>query len=775
MDYRFADSGFFSGTVQDVLEEAASIWEGVIGDDFAEVPSGIPFSISDPSSEGRQEVTLTDPIDDLRVFVGSEADLGESTLAHSAVTGRDAKGDAFNVRISPDFRGQGPVTDFEPYAGSLTFDAGVSWNLDAVNDGEEQYDLLSVALHEVGHILGIGQAPIYNELATDSGFMGSNSQQLNGGDPLPLEPGDDAHVQDGFADESVLMDPTLRPDTRKLPSDYDLAMLADIGYQTDGFVAQGSTRSITTDQADDPVFGTVLDDTIYGGGGDDHIQGESGADALYGEAGEDVLLGQSGPDYLAGGAGADQLEGGPGDDALRGGAGEDVLRGGAGSDAFGIGPESGQDTITDFEVGADTIVIHPDLGYTNSVAILDDITKPYTNVSRIELGPATTLDVYHEETEGTPLTEDTFRIDILDGEDASEPTNQAPEPIDDTATTAFEEAVLIDVLANDSDPDGDTLTLESVVDPANGQANIQDGAIQYIPAAGFTGEVSFTYTVADGAGNTASANVGVDVEARDEPEPPVGTIGFTTEADPILIGQGANYLGQGGEDTYIVSEAVASGGTSVIQDSGSNTVQLVDGVEIAGSVVMADALQLDLANGARVQVLGASEMTYETGGSAEQGTAGTTRDYAAFAEEVLGVSVPEEGQAEGGAVTIGESGSTEVDLSEGDASGTDGVAETFVYEFTVQDGEAVNAGDGTVSLEGFNPDEDTLRFDDLSDTLAGEELSGQEGVTINENPLEDSSDYTGIGFGTDDQGQAGLLELIGILDGDLSETPYEVV
>ncbi len=93
-----------------------------------------------------------------------------------------------------------------------------------------------------------------------------------------------------------------------------------------------------------------------------------------------------------------------------------------------------------------------------------------------------------------------------------------------------------------------------------------------------------------------------------------------------------------------------------------------------------------------------------------------------------------------------------------------------IYRETVE-----NAGDGTVRLEGFNPDEDILRLDDVSDTIETEELLDQEGVTVNENPLDDSSDYTSIGFGSEEDGQAGLLELIGILDGDLSETPYEVV
>ena len=115
-----------------------------------------------------------------------------------------------------------------------------------------------------------------------------------------------------------------------------------------------------------------------------------------------------------------------------------------------------------------------------------------------------------------------------------------------------------------------------------------------------------------------------------------------------------------------------------------------------------------------------------------------------------------------------------VDLSDGDATGTDGEAEAFVYEFEVQDGRATNVGDGEVNLGGFNPDEDILRFDDTSGTWStdSEFLADENGVVINENPFEDQ---TTISFDANDQGQAGVLNLVGVEDGELSDTPFEVV
>jgi hypothetical protein len=93
-------------------------------------------------------------------------------------------------------------------------------------------------------------------------------------------------------------------------------------------------------------------------------------------------------------------------------------------------------------------------------------------------------------------------------------TNQPPVAQDDVATTPFATPVVIDVLANDSDPDGDPLTVESVTTPANGTATINgDQTVTYTPNSGFSGTDSFGYTISDGQGHTASATVTVTVQA----------------------------------------------------------------------------------------------------------------------------------------------------------------------------------------------------------------------------------------------------------------------
>lgn len=90
--------------------------------------------------------------------------------------------------------------------------------------------------------------------------------------------------------------------------------------------------------------------------------------------------------------------------------------------------------------------------------------------------------------------------------------NNAPTAVTDSATATQDSPITIDVLANDSDADGDTLSITGKTDGKNGQVSIQAGKLVYMPAAGFSGTDSFTYTVSDGT-DTATGTVNVTVQA----------------------------------------------------------------------------------------------------------------------------------------------------------------------------------------------------------------------------------------------------------------------
>ncbi|WP_337247407.1 tandem-95 repeat protein [Vibrio sp. V43_P6S15P86] len=93
------------------------------------------------------------------------------------------------------------------------------------------------------------------------------------------------------------------------------------------------------------------------------------------------------------------------------------------------------------------------------------------------------------------------------------PVNDAPVAKDDIATTQEDTAVTIDVLPNDSDVDGDKLSIQSATVPeAQGKVEIVDGKLVFTPAENFNGHAEITYTVTDGQ-LTDEATVNVTVNA----------------------------------------------------------------------------------------------------------------------------------------------------------------------------------------------------------------------------------------------------------------------
>lgn len=91
--------------------------------------------------------------------------------------------------------------------------------------------------------------------------------------------------------------------------------------------------------------------------------------------------------------------------------------------------------------------------------------------------------------------------------------NTKPIAATDFATIAVDAKAIINVLANDSDADGDTLSISSFdeVSANGGSISLVDGTLSYIPKAGFTGVDTFTYTISDGQGGTATGSVKITV------------------------------------------------------------------------------------------------------------------------------------------------------------------------------------------------------------------------------------------------------------------------
>ena len=97
------------------------------------------------------------------------------------------------------------------------------------------------------------------------------------------------------------------------------------------------------------------------------------------------------------------------------------------------------------------------------------------------------------------------------------PVNDVPVAADDAASTFVNTPAVINVLANDSDIDGDALTTVLAASPQNGTVAVNaDQSVTYTPNAGFVGNDAFTYSASDGSALSGPATVTVTVS--DQPQ-----------------------------------------------------------------------------------------------------------------------------------------------------------------------------------------------------------------------------------------------------------------
>ena len=228
--------------------------------------------------------------------------------------------------------------------------------------------------------------------------------------------------------------------------------------------------------------------------------------------------------------------------------------------------------------------------------------------------------------------------------------------VNDTAATGVDTAVLIDVLANDTDPEGDPLGVAQAGAaagraPASGTIAVEGDQIRYTPDPGFAGIDIFAYTVADGAGGTDSALVSVRVGS---PALPAGVTRGTPGDDKLLIGQNSAYVGVGGADSFLFSPAAEANAISLIDGAPGDVLQLTEGLALAGFEIRPDALLLDLETGAQLRLSQASLIGFEVGANPTTEDPGALTDFAGFAEQVLGTAVPATGSLTGGPLIVEE-------------------------------------------------------------------------------------------------------------------------
>jgi len=230
-DYRFDHTGFFNDpNRRQILETAASFWERHILDEFTDLAPGIPIYIKNPTTGGTLSFTLDRPIDDVLVFVGA-APLGSQIIAEAGPSGHWTPGSPLDRRFN------GP--NFEPWTGHISFNSTMNWFSDSTPQTHNdippgQVDLMTVTTHELGHILGLGNSQAFNQWISGQTFIGPNALALTQGLGIPLAE-DLAHIEDhllphGIPGESLL-DAMLPSGVRQFPTQLDLTLLQDIGYQ----------------------------------------------------------------------------------------------------------------------------------------------------------------------------------------------------------------------------------------------------------------------------------------------------------------------------------------------------------------------------------------------------------------------------------------------------------------------------------------------------------------------------------------------------------------
>lgn len=333
------------------------------------------------------------------------------------------------------------------------------------------------------------------------------------------------------------------------------------GTEGDDDIVLATASDVRSGAGADTVTGSAGDDLIDGGSGSDVMQGKRGNDRyavdsegdsvieLEGQGSDTVYatIGYTLPDHveelhlgggatlgrgnalanrIAGSDGDDHLLGLAGDDTLTGNLGDDVLDGGAGSDGYIVLPDEGYDTIVDRgATGIDTLFL---LGGTTPSDIasfrpaddLDDLVLVLAGGGRVRIDgffDGDGIDRVRFES-GTVWT----RGD-LDALAATAPVlaDDAPVARDDISLVMIGDTALLPaeaLLANDSDYDGDTLTIISVGDATGVEVTLDDdGYIDLRRLADHVGNATFAYTVSDGRGGTASAEVEIVLLANAAP------------------------------------------------------------------------------------------------------------------------------------------------------------------------------------------------------------------------------------------------------------------
>ncbi|QUJ77526.1 tandem-95 repeat protein [Sulfitobacter albidus] len=405
----------------------------------------------------------------------------------------------------------------------------------------------------------------------------------------------------------------------------------------------GPVSRIVIEHTQDGPNGTNVNisDVFFTAGGGVMVPG--GNDVLMGEAGDDTIFGEGGDDVITGGVGADSLSGGDDADLFIGGNAGDVVDGGTGGDdndtldlsdsgplrlveetvdadgdstsgtiefLNGDGTSGGFMTFAEIE----TLILppagnQPPLAVDDTLTIDEDTTgslNVLANDSDPDLDPLTVTAASSPNGEVTFTPDGTvtftpapdfngpavINYTISDGNGGFDdavvnvtvnPVNDAPIAVDDNEDAVEDEAIIIDVLGNDSDPDGDAIRVTEATSP-NGDVVINgDGTLSFTPAPNFTGDTVIDYTITDDNGGFDTAQVNLFVDPRQDPPVAEDDTATTDEDTTVVIPVLANDSDPDG-DAIRVTEATSPNGDVVI--NGDGTLSFTPAPDFSGDAVI---------------------------------------------------------------------------------------------------------------------------------------------------------------------------------------------
>jgi hypothetical protein len=233
INYMFDTVGGFTPERRAVIEVAAQMWDDLILSEFEDVPAGTSIRARPPEhpTEAGMNFPAPNTIDDLMVLVGFGEIDGPTMIR--AKSFHSFAGDVADPVLLSKLRARYYQNPFQPWIGDITFDPTESWFYDAtpLTDDDlppDQSDFLTTSLHELGHLLGIGNSDAWDSLVVDGQFTGPHAVALNGG-PVPVST-DLAHVDQVVLQKVDLMMSGTADGERLLPTPLDLAILEDLGY-----------------------------------------------------------------------------------------------------------------------------------------------------------------------------------------------------------------------------------------------------------------------------------------------------------------------------------------------------------------------------------------------------------------------------------------------------------------------------------------------------------------------------------------------------------------